>query len=431
MDGKEDAMPFAPLVMLCPRCYNTDNLLWEVPMKKRLVCLLLCLSLCVPFASALEGEARRAADTLRSYGLVQGTPAGDDLESLCTRAQALVLLYRLGGFPAGQGTPYADVPAWAAAEVSALSGAGILAGIFDPPLLQGGEYISPDEWSALLLRLCGIAAETEDAALYARRLGVIPREYTSPLSRGEVFEMTCSALSYAYDGATLAQHLGLEAPGERLLELREVADHASAAVFSLECYANQRSYDKGKLCALGTGFFLTADGVAVTCHHVLEKAEMATVILSTGEEFPVEGVLWFDEAADLALIRVSPTSVDEFITTPAFATLPLTTSREVYPGDRVYTIGNALGVGLSVSEGAVASVDKDATLTNLPVIVFSAPISPGSSGGPLFNQYGRVVAVTAGAYTEGNSLYISIPADCLMELDLTTLTAVPLKEALN
>ena len=355
-------------------------------MKKRLVCLLLCLSLCVPFASALEGEARRAADTLRSYGLVQGTPAGDDLESLCTRAQALVLLYRLGGFPAGQGTPYADVPAWAAAEVSALSGAGILAGIFDPPLLQGGEYISPDEWSALLLRLCGIAAETEDAALYARRLGVIPREYTSPLSRGEAFEMTCSALSYAYDGATLAQHLGLEAPGERLLELREVADHASAAVFSLECYANQKSYEKGRLTSLGTGFFLTADGVAVTCHHVLEKAEMATVILSTGEEFPVEGVLWFDEAADLALIRVSPTSVDEFITTPAFATLPLTTSREVYPGDRVYTIGNALGIGLSVSEGAVASVGMDATLTDLPVIVSSAPISPGSSGGPLFNQ---------------------------------------------
>ena len=400
-------------------------------MKKRLVCLLLCLSLCVPFASALEGEARRAADTLRSCGLVQGTPAGDDLESLCTRAQALVLFSRLGGFPAGTASPYTDVPAWAAAEVSALSGAGILEGIFDPPLLQSGEYISADEWSALLLRLCGIATETEDAALYARRLGVIPREYTSPLSRGEVFEMTCSTLSYAYDGATLAQHLGLDAPGERLLELREVADHAIAAVFSLECYANQRSYDKGKLCALGTGFFLTADGVAVTCHHVLEKAEMATVILSTGEEFPVEGILWFDEAADLALIRVSPTSLDEFITTPAFATLPLTTSREVYPGDRVYTIGNALGIGLSVSEGAVASVGKDATLTNLPVIVSSAPISPGSSGGPIFNQYGRVVSVTAGAYAEGNSLYISIPADCLMELDLTTLTAVPLKEALN
>ena len=400
-------------------------------MKKRLVCLLLCLSLCVPFASALEGEAHRAADTLRSCGLVQGTPAGDDLESLCTRAQALVLLYRLGAFPVGTASPYTDVPAWAAAEVSALSGAGILEGIFDPPLLQSGEAISADEWSALLLRLCGIATETEDAALYARRLGVIPREYTSPLSRGEVFEMTCSTLSYAYDGATLAQHLGLDAPGERLLELREVADHASAAVFSLECYANQRSYDKGKLCALGTGFFLTADGVAVTCHHVLEKAEMATVILSTGEEFPVEGILWFDEAADLALIRVSPTSLDEFITTPAFATLPLTTSREVYPGDRVYTIGNALGIGLSVSEGAVASVGKDATLTNLPVIVSSAPISPGSSGGPIFNQYGRVVSVTAGAYAEGNSLYISIPADCLMELDLTTLTAVPLKEALN
>lgn len=397
-------------------------------MKKRLICLLLALALCAAPASALEGEAQRAGDTLAAMGLVQGTPAGYDLEGPCTRAQALVLLSRLGSFPAGGADPYTDTPAWAKAEVSALSGAGMLSGIFSEPSLLGNEYINADEWSALLLRLCGIPAEKSGASLYARRLGLLSREYTSPLTRGEVFEMTCSALSYSYEGATLAQHLGLEAAGDKLLSARTLADHASAAVFTLCCYTSQRSYAKGTARADGTGFFLTSDGIAVTCYHVLENTEVAVATLVTGEQFLVEGVLWADEEADLAVIRVSRSRSDAALTTPAFAALTLAGTEEVYPGDRAYAIGNALGLGLSVSEGLVSGLDRACTISDQPCLTTTASISAGSSGGPLFNELGHVIAVTAGAFVNGNETYIAIPVDELMEMDFTSMELQTLKD---
>ena len=400
-------------------------------MKKRICCLLLSLALCVSAASALEGDERRAADTLASYGLVQGTPTGYDLESLCTRAQALVLLSRLGGFSSGGADPYTDTPAWAKAEISALSAAGLLEGLFPGPLLQSTEYISADEWSALLLRLCGVDAETEGAALYARRLGALSREYTSPLTRGELFEMTRCALDYSYGGATLAQHLGLEPMGDALLSARTLADHASASVFSLHCYPSQQSYVKNKRRTDGSGFFLTADGVAVTSYHVLDDAEVAVATLSTGEAFGVEGVLWADEEADLALIRVSRTRIDGALTTPAFAPVTLAGTGEVCPGDKVYAIGNPLGMGLSVSQGIVSSLDQPCTISSIPCLVTTASISSGSSGGALFNELGHVIAVTAGAFVYGNEMYIALPVDSLMTMDVSTMETVPLKEAIK
>lgn len=400
-------------------------------MKKRFLCLLLALSLCVPFASALEGDARRAGDTLAAYGVVQGTPTGYDLEGFCTRAQALVLLSRLGGFTSGGADPFSDTPSWAKAEVAALSGAGILSGVFSGPRLHSGEYINADEWSALLLHLRGLPAEKDGAALYARRLGLISREYSSPLKRGELFQMTCDALTYSYGGATLAQHLGKEPAGQRLLTAREVADHHTASVFSLTLYPSRQAYDKNSYRVDASGFFLTADGIAVTNFHSLEKADLGSATLSTGEVFPVEGLLWADEEADLALIRISRTTLDGRTTTPSFAAATLAGSAEAYPGDRVYAIGNALGLGLSVSEGVVSGLERSCSVSTIPCLVSTADISAGSSGGALFNELGHVIAVTSGAFPDGNGMYLSIPVDTLMEMDLSSMKAVPLKEAIQ
>ena len=64
----------------------------------------------------------------------------------------------------------------------------------------------------------------------------------------------------------------------------------------------------------------------------------------------------------------------------------------------------------------------------LPCVMNTADISKGSSGGALLNVYGQVVAVTAGAYTYGNNMYLAVPADLVLETDLTapglTLAAV-------
>lgn len=50
----------------------------------------------------------------------------------------------------------------------------------------------------------------------------------------------------------------------------------------------------------------------------------------------------------------------------------------------------------------------------------TADISQGSSGGALLNVYGQVIAVTSGAYTYGNSMYLAVPVDPVMSADLTS-----------
>ena len=56
----------------------------------------------------------------------------------------------------------------------------------------------------------------------------------------------------------------------------------------------------------------------------------------------------------------------------------------------------------------------------LPCVMNTADISQGSSGGALVNVYGQVIAVTSGAYTYGNSMYLAVPVDPVMEADLTS-----------
>ena len=398
-------------------------------MKKRILALLLMLTLCVPTASALEGDGVRAAEKLASYGVVQGTPSGYDVDSYCTRAQALVMLGRLGGYTSGGKDPFSDTPSWAEAEVAALNGAGILKGVYTGKRLNANARITADEWSALLMHLCGIETDAKGAALYARRIGLLSREYSAELKRGEIFEMTCDALTYSYDGATLAQHMGKESAGMRLLTAREVANHHMASVFALTLYPTQADADKDAHRVDASAFFITADGVALTNYHSLKKAGMGYATLSTGEVFPVEGLLWSDKEADLALIRISRTTRDGKTKTPAFAAATLASSKEVYPGDRVYAVGNPLNLALAISDGVIGARDCKTAVSSVPCLVNNADISAGSSGGALFNELGHVIAVTAGGFPDGNGLYLGIPVDQVMEMRLSSLKTVALSKA--
>ena len=103
--------------------------------------------------------------------------------------------------------------------------------------------------------------------------------------------------------------------------------------------------------------------------------------------------------------------------TPAFATLELAGSKDLRPGDPVYTLGNPLGLGLAVSNGIVSAVGRVVDRYSLPCIMNTADISQGSSGGALLNIYGHVVGVTSGAFTYGNNMYLAVPVDPVLEAD--------------
>ena len=158
--------------------------------------------------------------------------------------------------------------------------------------------------------------------------------------------------------------------------------------------------------------------MAVTNYHSIHGGIYALATTSTGESYPVEEVLYYDPEIDIAVLRVSRTSTAG-TTTSAFACLELVGTEDLRPGDTVYAIGNPLGLGLAVSAGVVSAVERQVDNYALPCVLNTADISRGSSGGALLNAYGQVVAVTTGAYTYGNSMYLGVPVDPVMSADLT------------
>ena len=191
-----------------------------------------------------------------------------------------------------------------------------------------------------------------------------------------------------------------------------------AAVFSLNGYDTDQGYIDNKPSHEASGFFITADGIAVTNYHSIKGCLHATAILATGERYPVESILWYDVKMDLAVLRISRTSKENH-TTSAFAYLEMAGTTDLRAGDTVFTLGNPLALGLAVSSGIISDPDRPVDRYSLPCVMNTADISQGSSGGALLNVYGDVIAVTSGAYTYGNNMYLAVPVDPVLTLDLT------------
>lgn len=417
-------------------------------MKKRVLaflCALLLLTGAVPFAAAQEGETLRAADALHTLGLINGTgTSGYALESPATRAQAAVLLVRLAGAQQDAAADnwfsgYRDVPAWASRAVHY----AVHQGWIDSPASAGLDFhpdtaITADEWFTFLLRMLGYDDAAGDfspdsAALFAQHIGLTPQASTGSLSRGQLFVLLESALSFSYkDGsATVISHLidrgivsraaanalGFLSP---VLTARQVAERYTAAAFHLDVYTRQIELDIDMPMVNASGFFISADGLAVTNYHTIEDSVHAVATLSTGEVYPVQRVLYYDPDADIAVIQISKTSRSGHVTS-AFAHLDIAPSgtRDVRPGDPVYTLSDPLGMGLAVSSGIISATNRDVERYSVPCLMSTADISQGSSGGALLNALGQVIGVTSGAYTYGNSMYLAVPIDPVLSADLT------------
>jgi hypothetical protein len=156
--------------------------------------------------------------------------------------------------------------------------------------------------------------------------------------------------------------------------------------------------------ASGSGFFISSDGRIVTNYHVIDAATQGTVTLNGGEKYDISSVLGYNKDQDLAVIQISGTG---------FPICTLGDSSKVAVGDPVVAIGSPLGIQNTVSEGIVSKLWEDGSLQ------ITAPISPGSSGGALFNMYGEVIGVTAWKILAGGSINGAVPVNFLRSLDTT------------
>lgn len=140
----------------------------------------------------------------------------------------------------------------------------------------------------------------------------------------------------------------------------------------------------------GSGWIIDEDGLIVTNNHVVEGAESITVTLDDGRTFNVDiNSVATDAVADVAVLRIDTNNL------PAVAVGNVENLRV---GDWVVAIGNALGEGISATNGIVSrkdvSITDDTGLTRYNLIQTNAAINPGNSGGPLVNMAGEVIGIT-------------------------------------
>ncbi|MFZ0762477.1 MAG: trypsin-like peptidase domain-containing protein, partial [Bradyrhizobium sp.] len=161
---------------------------------------------------------------------------------------------------------------------------------------------------------------------------------------------------------------------------------------------------RGVVTGQGSGFFISADGFAVTNNHVVDGADKVEVTTDDGKTYSAK-VIGTDARTDLALIKVEGGS-----------NFPFAKLSDGKPriGDWVLAVGNPFGLGGTVTAGIVSASGRD--IGNGPYddfIQIDAPVNKGNSGGPAFNTEGEVMGVNTAIYSpSGGSVGIafSIPA---------------------
>ena len=153
----------------------------------------------------------------------------------------------------------------------------------------------------------------------------------------------------------------------------------------------------------GSGFVIH-DGQIATNYHVIDNMSIGGVKLVGKEElYPIETIIAVDKEHDLAVIRVGGIDV------PA---LSLGNSDTVRIGDKVYVAGNPQGLEGSFSDGIISAIRGDPD----KFFQMTAPISQGSSGGPVFNEKGEVIGISFATHRNGQNLNFAIPANYLKAL---------------
>jgi serine protease Do len=161
--------------------------------------------------------------------------------------------------------------------------------------------------------------------------------------------------------------------------------------------------------ALGSGFIISSDGLILTNHHVVARAEEIKVRMENDKEYDAK-LVGSDPKTDLALIQITP---DKDFPTPA----RIGNSDAIRVGAGVMAVGNPFGLGLTVTSGILSA--KGRIIGAGPYDDFlqtDAAINPGNSGGPLFNMQGEVIGINTAIVAQGQGIGFAIPINLAVEL---------------
>ncbi len=240
-------------------------------------------------------------------------------------------------------------------------------------------------WVALLCILLSLISGFAGAWAY--------NKYFAPPSTSVVYEsVTPETTSVASEPTSLADVIDKLKPS--VVEVR-------TEVVTYGHFFGQSIYQ-----GAGSGVFLTSDGYIVTNFHVIKNSNSVTVTTTDGKEYPAE-VIGYDEEEDLAVIKIDGTD---------FSPAVIGNSSATRVGDTAIAIGNPLGtLGGTVTTGIVSALDRQIEVEGqmMNLLQTNAAVSPGNSGGGLFNAKGELIGIV-NAKSDGEDvegLGFAIPSD--------------------
>ena len=187
-----------------------------------------------------------------------------------------------------------------------------------------------------------------------------------------------SGTAVASSGMTTAQVSEMVSPSVVVITTEQV-------VYSQWSWYGQNQVESGA----GSGVIISSDGYILTCAHVVSGASQITVTI--GDTDYTATVVGEDDTSDVAVLKIDATGL-----TPA----TVGDSDSLSVGDSVLAVGNPLGeLGGTVTSGIVSALNRSVTIqgtssTNtMSLIQMDASVSPGNSGGGLFNMNGELIGL--------------------------------------
>ena len=157
------------------------------------------------------------------------------------------------------------------------------------------------------------------------------------------------------------------------------------------------TFRRGKTDSLGSGLLVSADGLVVTNHHVIENADNLAV--KCGERESVARVSRRSKEPDLALLTTTLSRAESFVLNEAYSPDLI--------GLEVFVIGNPYGLEGTFSTGVISGLRE---IDGVRYFQISAPISPGNSGGPVILRDGSVIGIATMGLKKGQNLNFAIAA---------------------
>ena len=185
---------------------------------------------------------------------------------------------------------------------------------------------------------------------------------------------------------------------DRELSYVELA-RLSTSIVMIAIYDNRK-----KRLGTGSGIMIGKDGFILTNSHVIRGGYYFEVRIEDDERiYETDEIIKYNQHLDLAIIRI------------ARVLNPLglyNGSESLVRGQKVVAIGSPLGLFNSVSDGIISGFRN---IDNVDMIQFSAPTSPGSSGGAVLNMYGEVIGISTAGFSEGQNINLAVPYDAIYD----------------